>query len=68
MHSCYGTELIHGNDVLYAILKCKWDAWVKILYDFSRQFLKITQSKGDLTDIFRPKCLILADTMLSKTG
>jgi hypothetical protein len=68
MHSSYGTKLNYGKDVLYDFLKNEWVDWGKILTHFSRQFLKITKSKGDSTDISSPKCLIIDDTFLSKTG
>jgi len=48
--------------------KNEWVAWGKILTNFSRQFLKITQYKGDSRDISSPKCLIFDDTLLCKTG
>jgi hypothetical protein len=68
MHSGYGTKLNYGKDVLYDFLKNEWVAWGKILAHFSRQFLKITKSKGDSTDISKPKCLIIDETLLCKTG
>jgi hypothetical protein len=68
MHSGYGTKLNYGKDVLYDFLKNEWVDWGKILTNFSRQFLKITKSKGDATDISSPKCLIIDDTLLCKTG
>ena len=68
MHSGYGTKLNYGKDVLYDFLKNEWVDWGKILTNFSRQFLKITKSKGDSTDISSPKCLIIDDTLLCKTG
>jgi len=67
MHSGYGTKLNYGKDVLYDFLKNEWVDWGKILTNFSRQFLKITKSKGDPTDISSPKCLIIDDTLLRKT-
>jgi hypothetical protein len=54
--------------VLYDFLKNEWVDWGKILTNFSRQFLKITKSKGDATNISRPKCLIIDYTLLCKTG
>ena len=68
MHSVYGTKLNYGKDVLYDFLKNEWVYWGKIITHFSRQFLKITISKGDSTDISSPKCLIIDDTLLCKTG
>ncbi len=68
MHSGYGTKLNYGKDVIYDFLKNEWVDWGKILTYFSRQFLKITKSKGDSTDIFSPKCLIIDDILLGKTG
>ena len=68
MHFGYGTKLNYGKDVLYDFLKNEWVDWGKILTNFSRQFLKITKTKGDSTDISSPKCLIIDDTLLCKTG
>ena len=66
MHSGYGTKLNYGNDVLYDFLKNEWVDWGKILTHFSRQFLKITKSKGDSTDISSPKCLIIDNPCFAK--
>jgi hypothetical protein len=68
MHSGYGTKLNYGKDVLYDFLKNEWVDRGKMLTHFSRQFIKITKSKGDSTDISSPKCLIIVDTLLCKTG
>lgn len=68
MQSGYGSELNHGKDVLYEFLKNEWVDWRKILTIFSKQFIKIAKKKGDSQDIKSPKCLILDDTLLSKTG
>ena len=68
MHSGYGMKLNYGEDVLYDFLKNEWVDWGKILTNFSRQFLKITKSKGDSSDIFSPKRLIIDDTLHRKTG
>lgn len=67
-HSGYETKLNYGKDVLYDFLKNEWVDWGKMLTNFSRQFLKFTKSKGDFTDICSPKCLIIDDTLLCKTG
>ncbi len=53
--------------MLYDFLKNEWVDCGKMLPNFSRQFLKITKSKGDSTDISSPKCLIIHDTLLCKT-
>ena len=68
MHSGYDTKLNYGKDVLYDFLKNEWVDWGKILANFSSQFIKITKSKGDSTGISSPKCLIVDDTLLCKTG
>ena len=68
IHTGYGAKLNYGKDVLYDFHKNEWVDWGKILTHFSRQFLKITKSKGDSTDISSPKCLTIDDTLLSKTG
>ncbi len=63
-----GTRLNNAKHLFYNLLKIEWVDWRKILTNFSRQFLKITKSKGDATDISSPKCLIIDDTLLCKTG
>jgi Transposase DDE domain len=68
MLSGYNTNLNYGKDVLYEFLKNEMVDWQKILTFFSKQFIKITKSKGDSKDIKSPKCLILDDTLISKTG
>ena len=68
MASGYRTELNYGKDVLYEFLKNELVDWRKILTIFSKQFVKIANKKGDSQDIKSPKCLILDDTLLSKTG
>jgi hypothetical protein len=68
IHFGYETKLNQAKDVFYDFLKNEWVDWGKILTNFSSQFLKITQYKGDSTDISSPKCLILDDTLLCKTG
>jgi Transposase DDE domain len=68
MLSGYGTELNYGKDVLYEFLKNEGVDWRKILTIFSKQFVKIAKKKGDSKDIKSPKCLILDDTLLCKTG
>ena len=68
MHSGYRAELTYGKDVFYEFLKNEWVDWRKILTIFSKQFVKITKKKGDSSDIKSPKCLILDDTLLTKTG
>jgi|LakMenEpi03Aug12_release.lakeMendotaPanAssembly.Ray.scaffolds.fasta_scaffold795570_1 hypothetical protein len=68
IQSCYGTKLNYGDDGLYDYLKYVWVDCGKILTYFSRQSLKIIKRKGDSTDISCPKCLIIDDTFLRKTG
>jgi Transposase DDE domain len=68
MLSGYRNELNYGKDVLYEFLKNELVDWHKILTIFSKQFVKIAKKKGDSKDIKSPKCLILDDTLLSKTG
>jgi hypothetical protein len=68
MHSCCGTKLNYGKDLLYDFLKNEWVEWGKMLTNLSRQFPKITKSKEDSTDISSSKCLIIDDTLLYKTG
>jgi hypothetical protein len=68
MYSGYKTKLNYGKDLIYDFLKNDWVHWGKILTNIFRQFLKITKSKGDSTAISSPKCLIINDTLLCKTG
>ena len=68
IQSGYGTKLNYGKYGLYDYLKNEWVDWGKILTNFSRKFLKIPKSKGDLSDISSRKCLIIDDSLLCKTG
>lgn len=68
MLSGYGTHLRYGKDVLYEFLKNEWVDWQKILTIFAKRFLHIVRIKGDATDLCGPKCLIIDDTILDKTG
>ncbi len=54
--------------MIYYFLKNEWVDWGKILTNFSMQFLKSTKTKGDSMDISNPKCSIIDDTLLCKTG
>jgi hypothetical protein len=55
MLAIYGTKLNYGKDMLCDFLKNEWVDWGKMLTSFSRQFQKITNSKGNSTDISCPK-------------
>ena len=68
IHSGYETKPNYAKDVVYDFLKNEWVDWGQILTNFSGQFLKITKSKGDSTDISSPKFFIIDDTLLCKTG
>lgn len=68
MLSGYSSQLNHGKDVLYDFLKNELIDWRKILLIFSKQFVKIAKKKGDKEAAKSPKCLILDDTLISKTG
>lgn len=68
LHSGFHSEFKNGKDVLYDFLKNEWIDWSKILSTFTTQFLKIVQKRGDDTDIKSPKCIILDDTLILKSG
>ena len=68
MHCGYGTKQNYGKDVLLDLLKNEWVDFGKMITNFSIQFLKITKCKGESTDISSPKCLIIDDTLICKTG
>lgn len=68
MLSGYRTSVSHGKDVLYEFLKNELIDWRKILFIFSKQFKKIAQKKGDTITLTSPKCIILDDTMIPKSG
>lgn len=68
MISGFSNELKYGKDVIYDYIKNEWVDWAKILLLFAKQFIKIALKKGDSTDIKSPKCLILDDTLIEKSG
>lgn len=68
MQSGYSKELSNKKDVFYTFLKNENIDWRKILQLFVKQFFKIVEQKGDQSDVNSPKCIIVDDTQLSKTG
>ncbi len=68
INSGYGLDLGNKKDVFYSFLKNSNIEWRKILHNFALQFVRIATTKGDHTDNTSPKCLIIDDTLLAKTG
>lgn len=68
MNSGFGLDLTYKKDVFYSFYKNPNIDWRKIAYQFSRQFVKIADTKGDKTDYKSPQCLIVDDSLLQKTG
>ena len=75
MASGFASDLTHEKDVFYEFMKNEHIDWRKILTSFSKQFIKISQKKGDpptqkgdCPTKSTPKCIIVDDTLLPKTG
>jgi len=68
MNSGYSKETPKRKDVYYDFLKNGNIDWRRILSLFSKQFFKIVEEKGDDSGSNTPKCLIIDDTQLDKTG
>jgi len=66
--SGYGTEIISKKDVFFSFLKNPNIDWRKILYSFVCQFIRILNAKGDEANKNSPKCLIIDDSLLEKSG
>lgn len=66
--SGYSKEMECKKDVFYDFMKNGNINWRKILHLFSLQFLRIASKKGDSSDLKTPKCLIVDDSFLGKTG
>lgn len=67
MSSGISSELSHKKDVLYTFLNNPNIDWRRILWLFTKQALKIIARKTD-HDSAAPKCLIIDDSILPKTG
>lgn len=68
MASGFGKDLGHKKDVLYAFMKNERVDWRRILALFCVQFIKTTKEKGDRDEPSTPKCIVVDDTLLGKTG
>jgi Transposase DDE domain len=79
MASGFSVNLTHEKDVFYEFMKNEHIDWRKILTSFSKQFVRITQKKGDAQaeskankggELIKltPKCIIVDDTLLPKRG
>ena len=68
MASGYSKELNHKKDVFYDFMKNTNIDWRKIVYLFSLQCLRISSKKGDSKESKSPKCLIVDDSLLEKSG
>lgn len=68
MLSGLSKELTHKKDVFYDFLNNPKINWRNILWLFSKQALKITVNKSIDEESKEPKCLIVDDSILPKTG
>lgn len=68
MQSGYASGLSKKKDVYYDFLRNQWVDWRLILHSFARQFVKISQSKGDQQALTSPQCMIVDDSLVPKTG
>jgi hypothetical protein len=68
VNSGYSLEIVNKKDVFYEFLKNQNIDWRTILHLFSKQFFKIVKEKGDQSTTDSPKCIILDDTLVAKTG
>lgn len=68
MASGYAKEMEHKKDVFYDFMKNENIDWRKIVCLFSIQFLRIASKKGDSEELKTPKCLIVDDSLLEKSG
>lgn len=66
--SGFGSALTFGRDVYYGFLNNERIDWRKILTSFAKQFCRIVKKKGEAPDNSSPKCLIVDDTLLAKSG
>ncbi|MBA3901220.1 MAG: transposase [Bacteroidetes bacterium] len=68
--SGYSSELSAKKDAFYEFMNNPKINWRKIVHQFSKQFIRIVKQKsinGDQENLL-PKCLIVDDSTLEKTG
>ena len=68
MLSGYSKELKHQKDVLYDFMKNPLINWRRIVWLFVKQVLSIIDKKSDNIQSDSPKCLIVDDSLLPKSG
>jgi hypothetical protein len=68
MASGYAKGMEHKKDVFYDFMKNSSIDWRRIVCLFSLQFLRIASKKGDSESLKTPKCLIIDDSLLEKSG
>jgi hypothetical protein len=68
MSSGFSQDVSFKKDVFYDFLKNAKIDWRNMLQLFNKQFGKIVEEKGDKSESYSPKCLILDDTQIDKTG
>jgi hypothetical protein len=66
--SGHSPALCAKKDAFYAFLKNPWINWRKIVLSFARQFLKTAENKSVDGGTESPKCLVIDDSLLEKTG
>lgn len=68
MNLGFSKELNNKKDVFYEFMKNERINWRFILSSFSKQFVAIVAKKSLDTDVKSPKCLIVDDSLLPKSG
>ena len=68
MQSGISKELSHKKDVFYDFLNNPKINWRNILWLFTKQALKLISNKSIDEDNIHPKCLVVDDSILPKTG
>lgn len=68
MLSGYSKSLNHKKDVFYDFMKNSFIDWRRIMWLFVKQVLNIIDKKSVSESFQVPKCLIVDDSLLPKTG
>jgi hypothetical protein len=66
LNSYIGRQIEAGKDAFYRLKNNPLICWRLVLWLFATKFRKITQAQGETTGAI--KCMVLDDTILSKTG